>query len=119
MIYSFGYKHGPPEAEGHQITPDYLTVDVRKLLSNPYHDKKLRPLRGDHLEAIKYIEDETPNLDETYRGIRIMVRSYLQEYPGKDILVGCTGGHHRSVYMANRLGKDLGIGVSHLHYNLK
>lgn len=105
-IYSFGFRHG--------LTVDgsALIIDVRRILTkNPYHNKKLRALRGDHPDVIAELE-LTPGIGEAYDRIKTLVASH----PGP-VYIGCTGGHHRSVYIVNRLGADLGIPVSHLNYH--
>ncbi len=101
-VVSFGYKHGDhPDGNG-------LQIDVRPILRrNPYHNKRLRGLRGTDPEVRADIE-RTPDLESAYRRILDRVRAY----PGP-VYVGCTGGHHRSVYLADRIGRELMIPVEH------
>jgi len=107
MIISFGYKHGVPDTKDKKVT-----VDVRNL-PNPYTNIKLRHLKGDAKEVIEYIES-FPSTETMYRQIKNYI--VLPYYNYMDIYVGCTGGHHRSVYIANRLAKDLGVEVMHRDY---
>ena len=108
-IYSFGFRHygGSPD-----LVPGDLVIDVRRVLPrNPFRDKKLRHLRGDHPEVIADI-CKTPGLEKSYLTLREKVRTHCGR-----VFLGCTGGHHRSVYLANRLGKDLKVPVTHLDYD--
>jgi len=108
-IISFGFRHGIPI-----LNEKDRYIDVRKQLTkNPFHNKALRSLRGDDIEVIADLE-QTPNLEKSYNHIK----AQAIKCEG-DFYVGCTGGHHRSVYIANRLSKDLDIEVMHLNYNTK
>lgn len=109
LIISFGFRHGLPK-----LNEEDRYVDVRAILTrNPFHNKKLRSLRGDNPLVIEDLE-QTPNLLDSYNEIK----ERALRCKG-DFYVGCTGGHHRSVYIADRLGRDLGIDVLHLNYNDK
>jgi RNase adapter protein RapZ len=118
-IKSFGFRHGLV-LNGHIVHPttvgvgDSLIIDVRKVLpKNPYHNKKLRQLRGDDEAVIAELE-QTPGIEQAYHELLQVVRQYIGP-----VYIGCTGGHHRSVYIANRLAKDLGLPVEHLNYDDK
>lgn len=132
-IYSFGFRYGLKldgthtlyQASGSKERQAYqrfslgglsiLVVDVRLILpKNPYHNKALRKLRGDDEEVILELE-KTPGLESAYTELL----GVLQANPYNEVYVGCTGGHHRSVYIANRLGADLNCPVLHLNYNDK
>lgn len=114
---SFGYKHGVPrEAD--------IVMDVR-FLRNPHWDDVLRPLTGREREVQAYIEeDETfaPFLEHFKALLGPLLPRYVQE--GKNYLtvaVGCTGGRHRSVYVAEemaRWAKDRGAQVHAEHRDL-
>ncbi len=102
-LFSFGFKHGMPQKA------DYL-FDVRSLI-NPYWNKKLRLLTGKDQEVIKYLESQ-PLVHEMIRDISLFITKWcgLQQKQGKsyiDIGIGCTGGQHRSVYVAEALYKKL------------
>jgi UPF0042 nucleotide-binding protein len=88
-----------------------LVVDVRKIIPrNPYRNDSLRNLRGDHPDVIADIL-KNPGLARGYAGLLELVKDF-----GGEVYVGCTGGHHRSVYVADRLGRELGVAVTHLNY---
>jgi UPF0042 nucleotide-binding protein len=101
-IVSFGFRHGEP--------PPGFVIDVRPFLRNPYHDRSLRKLDGRHPLVQADIE-KTRNLDTFIEGWKALADTI--GHPDAVLCVGCTGGHHRSVYVAERLGRDLGIPVEH------
>lgn len=123
-LYSFGFRHGLTIGETIVFAPDpsklrdqavvvgdALVIDVRRCLpKNPYHNRALRALRGDDDAVIRELE-RTPGFELAYHRIRDRVA----EHAGP-VYIGCTGGHHRSVYVANRLARELGVAVLHLHY---
>ena len=102
-LLTFGFKNGPPRDAD-------LTLDVR-FLPNPHYDRVLRPLTG--LDAIvrEYVESGT-QAGEFYGRLlpllEFLVPAYVTE--GKShltIAIGCTGGRHRSVTVADRIRRDL------------
>ena len=102
-IFSFGHKHGSPRQSD-------LLFDVRHL-PNPYFEKGLRELPGTHKKVVEFL-DEQSEVQETIRRFTDLLEYLLPLYrrEGKSYLtigVGCTGGRHRSVMVANRLGKAL------------
>src|SRR5947209_8225683 len=102
-IVSFGYKHGLP------IDVD-LVFDCR-FLPNPHWVDELRPLPGTEARVRDYVlaQPETGAfLDEMERLFALLLPAFVRE--GKAYLsigVGCTGGRHRSVVIANELAKLL------------
>lgn len=103
VVRSFGFKHGLP------VDSD-LVLDVR-FLPNPFYVPELRPLTGNDQPIIDYL-NEFPQTAEYLRLelplLEFLVPQYINE--GKNqlvISVGCTGGQHRSVYIANRIYKFL------------
>tara|TARA_B100000945_G_scaffold92895_2_gene72542 strand:+ start:3486 stop:4367 length:882 start_codon:yes stop_codon:yes gene_type:complete len=103
QLQSFGYKYGIPEDS------DFV-FDVR-CLKNPFWDEKLRDLNGKHKKIINFLEDD----DQTPRMLK-SVLSFLNTWIPKilksdrnylTISTGCTGGHHRSVYITEKLYKSL------------
>jgi len=98
-IISFGYKHGLPSACDN-------IFDVR-FIPNPYYVPELRFKNGNDEEVRKYVieKDETKIFfDKLYEFSKAMFPFYQSE--GKEILyigIGCTGGKHRSVAVANEL----------------
>ena len=100
---SFGYKYGVPEDAD-------LVFDVR-FLKNPHFTESLRDLDGTRSEIVDFVmSDKTSQefLEKLCSFLRFLIPKYSEE--GKSYLtlgIGCTGGKHRSVVVANALGKDL------------
>jgi UPF0042 nucleotide-binding protein len=98
-IVAFGFKYGIP------LDLDML-FDVR-FLQNPNYVESLRPLTGADPAVAEYIETDpatAPFLDRLFDMMDFLMPRYLAE--GKAQLtvgIGCTGGRHRSVYIARRL----------------
>lgn len=98
---SFGYKHGIP------IAAD-LVFDVRNL-PNPYYDPQLRPLTGKDFPIIEYMQKQ-PAVNEMVADITHFIEKWLPSYQATNrhyltVAIGCTGGQHRSVYVAETLAK--------------
>jgi UPF0042 nucleotide-binding protein len=102
-ILSFGFKHGVP------IDVD-LMFDCR-FLPNPYWDESLRSHSGLEPQVRKYVLDrpETSEfLDKLDDLLTMLIPAYIRE--GKSYLtvaMGCTGGRHRSVVLAEELARRL------------
>ena len=102
-IVSFGFKHGvPPSID--------LCFDVR-FLANPHFVPELRPRTGRDPDVARFIE-EGGTTAPFYRRLLEFLLFCLPNYRRENrayltIGVGCTGGRHRSVYIAERLGRDL------------
>ncbi|HEY8867315.1 MAG TPA: RNase adapter RapZ [Solirubrobacteraceae bacterium] len=100
---SFGFKHGPPRGTD-------LVFDVR-FLPNPHYEPKLRQLTGHDSRVVDYIGREG-KLDAFYEHLMPLLDFLLPQYvaEGKAHLtvgIGCTGGRHRSVAIAEHLGTQL------------
>ncbi len=102
-LVSFGYKTGIP------LDSD-IVIDVR-FLPNPFYDPKMTLLTGEDQEVIDYVLD-TPVTQSFLRRflnlLKFLVPNYIKE--GKTNLalsIGCTGGQHRSVVLADYLAKQL------------
>jgi UPF0042 nucleotide-binding protein len=98
---SFGFKYGP-------VRDADLLFDVR-FLPNPHYERELRPLTGANPEIVAYI-NRSGALDEFYSHLHPLLDYLLQQYlaEGKAHLVvaiGCTGGRHRSVAIAEHLAQ--------------
>lgn len=117
-VYSFGFKHGSPSDAD-------LVMDVR-FLPNPYYDPELRYLTG--LDApvrdfVMYREETTEFVKRWRALLDCVMPGYVAE--GKQqlaIAIGCTGGQHRSVAIAESTGdylKSNGYRVSVAHRDLK
>jgi RNase adapter protein RapZ len=102
-VLSFGYKFGvPPEAD--------LVFDVR-FLPNPNFVPRLKPLTGNHAPVVRYLRKQKQTeafLRRLSSFLSFLMPQYMRE--GKSYLtiaVGCTGGRHRSVMIANAVSDAL------------
>jgi UPF0042 nucleotide-binding protein len=99
LVLSFGFKYGIPEDAD-------LVFDVR-FLPNPYYDLKLRPLTGNDLPIKEFVmkyDEAHEFLEKISDLLDFLIPHYISE--GKNSLViaiGCTGGKHRSVTLANEI----------------
>jgi len=103
-LLSFGYSFGIPfEAD--------LLLDVR-FLPNPYFVEDLKRLKGEDPIVAEYVlqwEETKEFLQRVREFIRFLLPLYLRERKSHlTIAVGCTGGRHRSIVIANRLAEMLG-----------
>ena len=102
-VTSFGYKHGLP------LDTD-LVIDCR-FLPNPHWIEELRPLTGLDEPVRRYVLDQEISatfLDELTSLLELLLPAYVKE--GKSYLtlaLGCTGGHHRSVAIAEEIASRL------------
>jgi RNase adapter protein RapZ len=112
---SFGFKHGPPRDAD-------LVFDVR-FLPNPHYIHSLRLLTGHDQRVVDYVGREG-KLDALYERLFPLLDFVLPEYVGEGkahltIAIGCTGGRHRSVAIAEELARrfgardDLHVDVTH------
>lgn len=118
-VVSFGFKHGIP------VDSD-LVFDVR-FMPNPYYEEDLRPKTGNDYEVQEYVmasEASVEFVEKLTSMVKFLIPNYIAE--GKNQLVisiGCTGGHHRSVTVANKLFDALkeveNIGVKICHRDIK
>ncbi len=118
-IQSFGFKHGSPRDAD-------LIFDVR-FLPNPYWIEELRHFRGVDRPVSDYVLSQ-PGANEFIDNIVGLLSSMMDGYKheGKDFVtvgIGCTGGHHRSVAVAEEVGRRLaqraGLDVSVMHRDLQ
>ena len=116
-ITSFGFSRGtPPLAD--------LVFDMR-FLDNPHWDDVLRPLTGQDAAVAAHIRKD-PAFAEAFTRIRELIELLLPRYraQGKayvNVAFGCTGGRHRSVFVAEEITKALqaaGYAPSLVHRNL-
>ncbi len=111
LIESFGYKHGIP-------TDADFVFDLR-CLPNPYWEAGLRPLTGLDAEVAAFLDAE-PLVQRMYGDVLAFLRRWIPEYESfhrsyLTIALGCTGGQHRSVYMAEKLAAALADSHSSIH----
>ena len=102
IFESFGFKHGVPlDAE--------LVFDVR-CLPNPHYNPELRPQTGRDDPVIAFLEAEPEVLhmrDDIARFVATWLPCYVRDNRNYlTVGIGCTGGQHRSVYMAEWLGRE-------------
>ncbi len=102
-ILSFSYKNGIPMSSD-------IVVDTR-ILPNPYYVDELKDLKGYEDKIVDFFS-KIPLVEEFYRRILDFVLFLLDNYKETGRLsitvsIGCTGGRHRSVYIADRLGEDI------------
>ncbi len=119
-ILSFGFKYGIP-------TDADLVFDVR-FLPNPYYSEELRPLTGNDKEIQEFVmgfDVSHQFLDKIVDMLNFLIPNYILE--GKNQLVvsiGCTGGKHRSVTLANEIYKKFlhntqGYGIKIEHRDIE
>lgn len=100
---SFGFRYGiPPDAN--------LVFDVR-YLPNPHFEPNLRPLPGDDPEVSGWLASQS-EVEESFNKFRDLCEALLPKYRREQksyvvIAFGCTGGRHRSVYLAQKLADHL------------
>ena len=99
QFMSFGFKHGIPE------DADFV-FDVR-CLPNPHWDPRLRLFTGRDREVIDFLQGE-PSVQAMYDDIRSFLQKWITAFKEENrsyitIALGCTGGQHRSVYLAEML----------------
>ena len=101
LFQSFGYKNGIP------LDAD-LVFDVR-CLPNPHYDPDLRALSGRDAAVIEFLE-RTTDAQKMYNDIRSFIENWLPSFLADNrsyltVAIGCTGGQHRSVYLAEKLAR--------------
>ena len=103
LVGSFGYKHGlPPDAD--------FVFDVR-CLPNPYWEPKLRPLRGTDAPVRAFLDAQS-SVQEMVDDIATFLETWIPRYQNFErsyltVAIGCTGGQHRSVYVAEAIAQRL------------
>lgn len=101
-LISFGHKYEIPEAD--------LVFDVRHL-PNPHWEDELKCLTGIDTKVINYFESQV-TLPLEIQKIENKIRLLMDDKSHKNkcefiIAIGCTGGQHRSVYVVEKLAKNL------------
>ncbi|WP_040261791.1 MULTISPECIES: RNase adapter RapZ [Pseudomonas] len=103
LLESFGFKRGMP------IDAD-LVFDVR-CLPNPYWKPELREHSGLDQPVIDYLAAQ-PEVEDMFQDLSSYLLKWLPRFAASNrayvtVAIGCTGGHHRSVYLTERLGELL------------
>ncbi|KGI77235.1 RNase adapter RapZ [Oleiagrimonas soli] len=101
LFESFAFKHGLP------LDADFV-FDAR-CLPNPHWDRTLRPLSGKDAPVREFLESQ-PMVGEYFDDIQRFLDTWLPRFQHADrsyvtVSIGCTGGRHRSVYLAERLSE--------------
>ncbi len=99
LLQSFGFKYGVPNDS------DYV-FDVR-CLPNPYWEQHLRKLTGHDPEVIEYLQSH-PEVKQMIDSISSFIEHWLPQFVRENrsylsVSIGCTGGQHRSVHIAEYL----------------
>jgi UPF0042 nucleotide-binding protein len=110
LIESFGYKHGIP------ADADFV-FDLR-CLPNPYWDLNLRHLTGLDEQVVQFL-DAQESVAAMHSDILAFLEHWIPEYRSSNrtfltVAIGCTGGQHRSVYMAEKLAESLRSSDDHV-----
>ncbi len=101
LFQSFGFKNGAPN--------DADFVFDARCLPNPYWEVSLRGFNGTNQEIIDYLEEKT-YVQEYFWQLKTFLHTWIPRFEEGNrnyltIAIGCTGGQHRSVYMAEKLAK--------------
>lgn len=101
LFESFGFKRGVPSDAD-------LVFDVR-CLPNPYWDPVLRKYNGRDQQIIQFLEEQ-PIVEDMFTDLCNYLDKWLPKYEANNrsymtVAIGCTGGHHRSVYLSERLAR--------------
>lgn len=110
LFESFGFKRGVPgDAD--------VVFDVR-CLPNPYWDPLLRKYNGRDPQIIQFLEEQ-PIVEEMFTDLCNYLEKWLPQFEANNrsymtIAIGCTGGHHRSVYLSERLAKKFSEKISNV-----
>ena len=99
LFQSFAFRDGIP------LDADWV-IDAR-MLPNPHYDPALRPLTGRDAAVIAYLEQQEP-VRRLLEDVRAFLARWLPEVVKENrsyltVAIGCTGGRHRSVYLAEQL----------------
>ncbi len=116
-VLSFGYKYGIP------LDPDFV-FDVR-FLPNPFYEPELKGLTGLEAKIARYIE-RAPECKEFVEKVDGLLEWLIPLFSEEgrlrlNVAIGCTGGQHRSVYIAEKLGEALrkrGFEVNVVHRDI-
>lgn len=102
-VVSFGFKNGIPEDAD-------LIFDVR-FLPNPFYIEELKEKTGNDVEVQEYVKsfkETTEFMEKLTDMVKFLIPNYVKEGKHQLIIgIGCTGGQHRSVTLANELYRQL------------
>lgn len=120
LIQSFSYRDGyPTDREGHG---GGFVFDCRAL-PNPHHEPHLRDLTGEAAPVADFLERST-EVQEFWENVRGIVEAHVEKFVERafsslTVSFGCTGGRHRSVYLAARLAAHLAARYPHVAVSLR
>jgi len=115
LVQSFSFRDGyPPDREGHG---GGFVFDCRAL-PNPHHEPGLRDLTGAAPPVADFLERSAP-VQEFWENVRGIVEAHVERYVERGfasltVSFGCTGGRHRSVFMATKLAAHLAARYPHV-----
>jgi aminoglycoside/choline kinase family phosphotransferase len=115
LIQSFSFRDGyPPDMEGHG---GGFVFDCRAL-PNPHHEPALKDLTGEAVAVADYLERSTA-VQEFWENVSGIVDAHVERYVERGfssltVSFGCTGGQHRSVFLAAKLAKHLAERYPHV-----
>ena len=120
-VVSFSYRRGMPEDDDDEYWGGFV-FDCRSL-PDPYDDKTLRGYSGLDQPVVEFFERHTAQINRFLDAAESLVRQSIAAFreTGRDYLqvaFGCHGGHHRSVYMAERFAERL-AGMSGVEVEVK
>ena len=102
LFESFGFKDGIP------LDANWV-IDAR-MLPTPHYEPELRPLTGRDAPVIAFLEQQ-PTVGQLYADVRDFLSRWLPDMVRDNryhvtVAIGCTGGQHRSVYLAEKLAAE-------------
>ena len=102
LFQSFGFKHGTP-------TDSDFVFDVR-CLPNPHWEPNLRPMTGLDKEVAEFLQSQD-EVQDMLEHIRQFMKNWMPKFEQQNryyltVSIGCTGGQHRSVFIAQQLCDD-------------
>ena len=115
LIRSFSFRDGyPADTEGHG---GGFVFDCRAL-PNPHDEPSLRDLTGEDPAVVDYLE-RSPEVQEFWENVRGIVDAHVEKFVTRgfsslSVSFGCTGGRHRSVFMAAKLAAHLASAYPHV-----
>ena len=104
LFESFGFKEGIP------LDANWV-IDAR-MLPNPYYEPRLRALTGRDAPVVEFLEGQDA-VGRLYEDVRSFLSRWLPDMARDNryhvtVAIGCTGGQHRSVYLAEKLAAEFG-----------
>lgn len=115
IFQSFGYKHGVP------LDSDYV-FDVR-CLPNPYWSPSLRGFTGQDPAVVDFLASHD-SVEDMFVSVRDLLEKWIPHFEAENrsylsISIGCTGGQHRSVYLAERLTEYFKLAASSRNISIR